>query len=371
MTTTNKAYNRLVIVGNGFDLALGLNTTYSEFILHYLKAEAKKYIQDPNTTNKLFTFENSSHYRVRPDYFNSKKTIKDLHSDLVSFLKMDIKNYFFEKILTEYSNSRWVDIEQAYYDELKRAFLDTPEGYHSMVKATNECMDILAKGLQLFIIEQQNNRPPDYIERFYTLAEQICESLPENRRKNIKDHAGNNPPESILYLNFNYTNTVKKFVELFRGENEILEVRIIPIHGSVDSPTNPIIFGYGDDTGDEYKTFENQNNPDLLRMIKSFKYPKTSNYHNLLGYLEKDRFEVSILGHSCGLSDRTLLKSVFEHKNCVAIQSYYYKDWEEFFFKTIEISRHFSDKPLMRERLLSFDETAKIPQVIPTWHTLH
>ena len=29
--------NRLIIIGNGFDLAHGLKTSYHDFILHYLK----------------------------------------------------------------------------------------------------------------------------------------------------------------------------------------------------------------------------------------------------------------------------------------------------------------------------------------------
>jgi hypothetical protein len=30
--------------------------------------------------------------------------------------------------------------------------------------------------------------------------------------------------------------------------------------------------------------------------------------------------------HSCGKSDRTLLNSIFEHKNCMTIKSFYYID---------------------------------------------
>jgi hypothetical protein len=33
-----------------------------------------------------------------------------------------------------------------------------------------------------------------------------------------------------------------------------------------------------------------------------------------------DSFQVLIMGHSCGLSDRTLLNIVFEHNNCRSIK---------------------------------------------------
>ena len=101
---------------------------------------------------------------------------------------------------------------------------------------------------------------------------------------------------------------------------------------------------------------------ELLKKIKSFQYPRTHNYHNLLNYLEVSEFDVFIMGHSCGLSDRTLLKTIFEHPNCLAIQVFHYQGENEHFYKRIEISRHFNNKVLMRERVLPYDQFASIPQ---------
>ncbi|MBK6364090.1 MAG: hypothetical protein IPF52_11590 [Saprospiraceae bacterium] len=53
--------------------------------------------------------------------------------------------------------------------------------------------------------------------------------------------------------------------------------------------------------------------------IKSFDYFKTDNYSKLLAFLESE-FDVYIMGHSCGLSDRTLLSTIFEHENCRKIK---------------------------------------------------
>jgi hypothetical protein len=99
-------------------------------------------------------------------------------------------------------------------------------------------------------------------------------------------------------------------------------------------------------------------------LIKSFQYPKTDNYHKLLSFIEANDFEVFVVGHSCGLSDRTLLKTIFEHDKCLCIKTFHYKGEEEDFYKRIEISRHFSDKQKMRLRLLPFDQNATIPQNI-------
>jgi hypothetical protein len=64
------------------------------------------------------------------------------------------------------------------------------------------------------------------------------------------------------------------------------------------------------------------------------------------------------MGSSCGLSDRTLLNTIFEHENCRLIKVFYYQ-WEEngekkdnFTELTQNISRHFNDKKLMRSKIV-------------------
>lgn len=68
------------------------------------------------------------------------------------------------------------------------------------------------------------------------------------------------------------------------------------------------------------------------------------------------------MGHSCGLSDRTMLKEIFEHKNCKSILIHYHK-WgsdtheNDYVNKTYEISRHFTDKGMMRKKVVSFEKS--------------
>jgi hypothetical protein len=65
------------------------------------------------------------------------------------------------------------------------------------------------------------------------------------------------------------------------------------------------------------------------------------------------------MGHSCGVSDRILLKSIFEHEHCQRIKIFYYqksKIVNDFTEKTQEISRHFSDKKKMREQIINFQD---------------
>ena len=61
------------------------------------------------------------------------------------------------------------------------------------------------------------------------------------------------------------------------------------------------------------------------------------------------------MGHSCGLSDRTLLATLFEHKNCVSIKPYYYKkeDGTDNYRELVQnIARNFKDPILMRDRVV-------------------
>jgi hypothetical protein len=114
-----------------------------------------------------------------------------------------------------------------------------------------------------------------------------------------------------------------------------------------------------------YQRIENLNSNELLRNIKSFGYLKNGDYQKFRLFTDSDKFNVYILGHSCGLSDRILLNSIFEHKNCESIKIYYHKrsdtdnDYTE---KTMEISRHFGpqNKDLMRRRIVPFDKCSPL-----------
>ena len=79
--------------------------------------------------------------------------------------------------------------------------------------------------------------------------------------------------------------------------------------------------------------------------------------------IDEQPYDIEILGHSCGLSDRVLLSTIFQHDNCKSIKIHYYakSDTEnDFFSKTQEISRHFRDKAKMRKLIVNFRECDSI-----------
>ena len=125
-----------------------------------------------------------------------------------------------------------------------------------------------------------------------------------------------------------------------------------------------VIFGYGDELDERYKEIKNQNNNVFLRNIKSIRYLESDNYRKMLQFIDAAPFQIYIMGHSCGNSDRTLLNTLFEHKNCISIKPFYYtwtekdKDGNEQvkdnYLEIIQnISRNFTDMKKFRDRVVN------------------
>jgi hypothetical protein len=147
--------------------------------------------------------------------------------------------------------------------------------------------------------------------------------------------------------------------------NKRIYTEINFIHGQLNSTSNPIIFGFGDEYNKHYLEFESLNENRLFAHIKSFDYFKTANYHNLIRFTESEDFQVYIFGHSLGLSDRTMLKTIFEHENCKSIKVFYHQVDEQsndYTEKTYAISNHISDKSSLRKKVVPFIYSKSMPQ---------
>lgn len=140
---------------------------------------------------------------------------------------------------------------------------------------------------------------------------------------------------------------------------------MINIHGEVNSTENPIIFGYGDEMDKNFKDLENRDENDFLDNMKSFGYFQTDNYKKLLKFIDAKEgdYKVHTIGHSLGLSDRLLLNTIFEHKNCKEIEIHFHtwvdenhEQRNDFFHLAKNLSRHFNMefKGKMREIVVSY-----------------
>lgn len=324
--------NRLIILGNGFDLAHGLKTSYTEFLEFYFN---NAFQESPYTDNNIHIPNNTNFPAV------NLKDIKQLTNDNI----LKIRNKFLKKILNNYSITNWVDFENIYYKELKNAcekHFDIDHLITNYIKPLNDQFGNLKEALEKYL--------------YKNVSPAIKQLKPHNEFLKIFEHQ---KYDKICYLNFNYTDTIKNYT----GANGSQEGTVINIHGSIMDETNPIVFGFGDELDDYYQVLENLNNNEIFRYIKSFMYFQTSNYHNLLNFIESEEFQISIIGHSCGLSDRTLLNYIFESDNCKYIRIYYHNDKYNFVTHTYEISRHFKDKAMMRKKIVPFANSQKCPQI--------
>lgn len=395
--------NRIVLIGNGFDIAHGLNTRYGDFInwywkqwLYKLKKCESNHLEDEICK---FALKDSQNTWLNFLYCHSLFT-KDLNgSDFIELVKSNTSQIIFEPcaflktICTCLDVQNWVDIENIYYSLLNASHGNTDNvkklnkeldylktklvGYLSTIKIDK---NIKSNYIQEKIFEPFNPRDimvsdRDYIDEHFKYwiqqdtKEHILKlslynkvGLPttfdiDNFKKDFTDIKSKNInlnqydvyrelfliPDNILLLNFNYTKTVELYQHNFP---------INYIHGSLYRPQT-VIFGYGDEMDEKYQTLRELNDNEYLKNIKSIKYLEADNYRKLLAFIESAPYQIYIMGHSCGNSDRTLLNTLFEHPNCVSIKPFFYvkDDLTDNYLDIVQnISRNFNNTNMKQMR---------------------
>ena len=365
--------NRLIILGNGFDIAHGLPTKYNDFITWYIR-EWYSYL---NTSNKytefdsLCTFSLNDHRISWQELFQSYSTPKG--EAFLGFIKrypalFDIKySSFMSRISNSIESRGWVDIENEYYNLLKE-YVDSGES--QLACELNNQLDFIRKKLTVYLSNIQENMSGKFIseEIKNILIEPFSETdiaieylhnpSYSEEIKVIED--GKEFPETSMILDFNYTNTSDYY-----SLSSPLKTTINHIHGCLKDPDS-MIFGYGDELDDEYQKLLKFNNNNLLSNIKSIRYLESDNYRKLLEFIEYAPYQIYIMGHSCGTSDRTMLNTLFEHRNCVSIKPFYYEkdDGSDNYLEIVQnISRNFTNMKLMRDRVVNKQYCTPLPQI--------
>ena len=377
--------NRLVIIGNGFDIAHGLKTSYMDFINWYWEQRLNALLteQSPVSEDCLCKLEikNTTECANWFNFFYSH-SFRDLFtrewkfppSDIISGIKENTDDFsvscsrFFETILQSIETKGWVDIENDYYQLLKKCAENSDCGI--TVKELNEQLAYLQGKLVEYLhtigTNQYIKELHDAMIEFFAPADFSTEGrkvalenmgLENTSLENIQynfEEQKKLRPERIMLLSFNYTATVKNY------NNFNLEHNFI--HGDLERPKN-IIFGYGDELDKDYQDILDRNDNELLKNVKSVKYLETRHYHDMLEFLMSAPFQVLIMGHSCGNSDRTLLNTVFEHENCVSIKPFFHKwaDGSDNYLELVQnISRNFTNMRLFRDRVVNKEQCKTI-----------
>ncbi len=460
-----KNMNRIIIVGNGFDLAHGVKTSYKNFIDWYLGnvIECLK-----NKKDELCGCEELIDSKKEAILLYEDKLLKLIwggscqgaimvidkiinevkHESVESHIAVMKKEYgvlkkelspLFERIIKDYENKGWVDIETDYYEMLKDYALkgkgevkqlneelsyiekklvkyltevekkylspnpldnskmqkDFEKNFKNIIYEPIAIKDISCKGESSIIkhieeeclkhkgkllsvklekykvLENQREYALSYVKKLLNSSKEYS-SLSEVPILNlietellIKQEGFPKEllfPNGIMLLNFNYTEVADKYLD----SGFVYE--IVHIHGKLDDKDS-VIFGYGDELDKNYKEIEELNDNECLEKVKSVKYLERDNYRKLLHYIDLEPFQVYIMGHSCGNSDRTLLNTIFEHENCVSIKPFYYKyedkegnERDNYTEIVQNITRNFNDKKLLRDRVVNKMLCEPMPQ---------
>ena len=395
--------NRLVLIGNGFDLAHGLKTSYKDFLYWYWKQRVLSLYDFRGKTSddglcKFTILTYGSWYDLF--FYNQVKISLSEDNDFFDVTKN--KEAFgieysplFERIHKSIETKDWVDIENEYYDLLKEYALsnDSAEKVADLNRQLLYIKELLIK--YLGYIEKQKvdinesiknkiyapiklddisvsgkNILKEWVDSWMKLDEsfiinkmlqfgwKVEDYIESIRYFRDKYHEGKIPftdiprsyllPDAVMLLNFNYTQTAQLYYDSNLGF-------INYIHGKIDKPQS-VIFGYGDELDDDFKKLQKLNDNECLTNVKSINYLESDNYKRLLSFAESAPFQICIMGHSCGNSDKTLLNTLFEHRNCISIKPYYYQvsEKEDRYLELVQnISRNFTDMKLMRDRVVN------------------
>ncbi len=405
--------NRLILIGNGFDLAHGLKTSYQDFInwywdqrMHEVVLEQEAVSEDLLCSVSILPasgYESWRNYSWHHSFFKDpfshewRLSGKEFFNQLKRMPDCFKVTYspFLKNICKSIETKNWVDIENEYYELLVQyACEKSPK---VKIDELNMQLHFLQEKLVEYLsgINLQEISIKNEIKR--KIYAPFCEkdiaiggrhawdehikyglNLDENEWKHkiwqygkdiascmlyvnsfkLKFEKGEEIlecekeefqlPNHIMLLNFNYTKTAELYVTPESG------FTINHIHGKLDKPES-VIFGYGDELDENYKKLENLRECDGLQNIKSIKYQEADNYRKVLAFIESEPYQILIIGHSCGNSDRTLLNTLFEHKNCISIKPYFYKKGETDNYRELiqNISRNFTDMKLMRDRVVN------------------
>lgn len=320
----------LFIIGNGFDLAHGLRTSYSDFLsdLH------EKIRLEPNGYPDLVYTKRSRANKLILDERNI--------SSVNSYFSNDFLRLLYKSGIV---GNNWSDIEYLYF-KLLISLIDNNvnnELYKSQlsyndVKRLNDEFSHIRKYLELYLAgEQQKFSRTEFFQRLFST---------------FKD-------TDTIFLNFNYTDTVKRYLEDSQLSDHI------HIHGELNCEENPIIFGFAANDNESKKLVDQDDN-EFMKNIKKINYKLTDNEFRLKTRMNDSKFiDVLILGHSCGISDKHILNQIFNHEKVQSISKLYYGGPKGYLQTTINIDRIIDDYSKQDINSKSFHKLRNLPSCSP------
>ena len=269
----------IIIIGNGFDLAHGYKTSYTDF-LHYS-------LLNQHVRN---LFCHDFPFIIEEDKTQFIKQVKDNHIQFISHL--------YKKFLRDCLEKNWCDVEELYFN---------------LINETKDSDLLKIRNIEFLIFKDELYK---YIKEV-TKEKYII--------KNYQIFFNKFDLENTIIINFNYTDTVKQYLKSTK--------KLINIHGQIDDKDNQPIFGYSLIT-EKFNTYNlEKTNTEYKRYIKNRDYIITDSHNrikNELNEVKNGRINVYLLGHSCGLSDQKILYDIFTHSKINNVMYFKYGNDDNF-----------------------------------------
>jgi Bacteriophage abortive infection AbiH len=301
--------SNIVIIGNGFDLAHGLKTSYTDFL--------DWFVDEINEGKTEGISVLSGYTLTKPKQPISYQTRNPCTNDLLY------------SIIRETQLLGWADIERIYFNFL----------VSGNVKKVNEEFEVIKRHLEIYLTTQVEN----------TTSSQL------NGYKILFDNFSKRDFGSTLFVNFNYTNTLSKYINP-NGNNHI------HIHGELNSQINPIIFGYAPND-QQWKELSKRKDNEYFRNVKVANYKRNSNEQILNDFLEENKIIfLHVLGHSCGYSDEYILSLMCEHPNVKFILIPTYNGYEGQYQAMMNLTFITGENQTILKKVIGQDRLFMMPQ---------
>lgn len=328
----------ILILGNGFDLAHDLKTTYMDFLNYCIEKNSKRligminygttfidniwlrhFITTCNNYGKNWIDLEEEIFKV---VLSLNKTLKDMSGGdievvfpLTFSIQKDILNFDFNQIIDylktcnnrietdekNYTNIETNDFSHLYF------YIDNYQGFINFIyDQLRAFVELFEKYLDEVIMSEINSEPK------YQL------SLLQDTKPNIMN--------ILFVLNFNYTDTLTRLYEQIMDSRQKKSIRNFYVHGKINS--NNMILGTqfydnkSTDISPEFNVFRKHN--------QRHKYNTIEEYQDLLHIIKNSNGNTKrvfhVIGHSLDKSDSVILKHIFlAHQNSI-INIYYHNE---------------------------------------------
>ena len=328
----------ILILGNGFDLAHGLKTKYSDFLDYCVEKNNKRiigminygttfidniwlqhFITTCNNYGKNWVDLEDEIYRV---VLSLNKTLLDLSGGEIEMIfpltfsiKKDILEFNFYKII-DYLKTCNNRLET---DKKKYITVETNDFSHLYFYIENY------QGLINFIYDQLRT----FVEMFERYLNEVVMSEIDSEPKyqlSLLQSSKPNIKSFLFILNFNYTNTLTKLYKDTMDSKQKKSIRNFYVHGKINANNIVLVTQFFDDKNNnipsEFNVFRKHN--------QRHRYNTIEDYQSLLQIIKSSNDNTKrifhVIGHSLDKSDYAILKHIFLAHNDSIINIYYHDE---------------------------------------------